>query len=103
MLSSHSKWRRRIVLRPHVKKGFVALAGSSTLADPTSLKLPMRNSSRFSTRYDAKKMASAIFAISPGWKLRPAKRIQMRAPLTERPRPGINGNNNKPTPIAMKM
>src|SRR5690606_34582363 len=24
VLSSHSKWRRQIVLKPHVKKGFVA-------------------------------------------------------------------------------
>jgi hypothetical protein len=33
-LSSHSKWRRRIVMRPQVKKGFIALAGSQ---DPVRL------------------------------------------------------------------
>ena len=34
VLSSHSKWRRRIVLRPGVKKGFVAITGSQ---DPVRL------------------------------------------------------------------
>lgn len=34
ILASHNKWRRRIVLRPEVKKGFVALAGSK---DPVRL------------------------------------------------------------------
>ena len=27
VLASHSKWRRKIILKPHVKKGFVALPG----------------------------------------------------------------------------
>jgi hypothetical protein len=34
VLSSHSKWRRAIVLRPQVKKGFIAIAGST---DPVRL------------------------------------------------------------------
>ena len=34
VLSSHSKWRRHIVLRPHVKKGFIATPGST---DPVRL------------------------------------------------------------------
>jgi hypothetical protein len=30
VLSSHSRWRRQIVLRPDVKKGFVAVADSES-------------------------------------------------------------------------
>ena len=30
ILSSHSKWRSKIILKPHVKKGFVALPGGGT-------------------------------------------------------------------------
>jgi hypothetical protein len=29
VLSSHSKWRRKVILHPDVKKGFVAAAGNS--------------------------------------------------------------------------
>ena len=45
-------------------------------------------SSRFSTRYDAKKMARRILANSPGWKLIGPMLTQIRAPKYSRPMPG---------------
>ena len=42
VLSSHSKWRRKIVLRPHVKKGFVATGTGTDTTRMTWSKLLQR-------------------------------------------------------------
>ena len=42
VLSSHSRWRRAIVLKPHIKKGFVAASGGTTPEKMTWAKLLKR-------------------------------------------------------------
>ena len=51
-----------------------------------------------STRYDAKNTARTILASSPGWKLAPATRTQMRLPLMFCPMPGTSGSMSSATP-----
>ena len=55
-------------------------------------------SSRRSARYAAKKMASAILANSPGWKLIGPTLTQMRAPLIVWPMPGTSGRRSRNAP-----
>jgi hypothetical protein len=54
--------------------------------------------SRSETRYPAKKTAKQIFANSAGWKEKPTRRIQMRAPLIVLPSPGTMGRSRSPIP-----
>ena len=63
-----------------------------------SRRLLTASSSRFSTRYDAKKMASRILANSPGWKLTGPMLTQIRAPMYSRPMPGTRGSRSRPMP-----
>ena len=54
-----------------------------------STRLPaVVNSSRFSTRIEAKKMMSRILANSPGWMVNPGRMIQFLAPLISENREG---------------
>ena len=71
--------------------------GSGREIGPTRRLLTAR-SSRFSTRYDAKKMARRILANSPGWKLIGPMLTQIRAPKYSRPMPGTSGSSSRPMP-----
>ncbi|KMK72683.1 hypothetical protein ACJ65_10510 [Kocuria rhizophila] len=62
-----------------------------------TLRPASRIRSRFMDRYPAKKMASVILAISPGWNVRPATEIHSRAPLISTPSPGIMGSRSSTT------
>ena len=67
----------------------------------TFLPTTARESLRF-TRYPAKKIISAIFAISPGWSVIPKKETQRVAPLMVVPINGTRGRSSKATPIAIE-
>ncbi len=71
--------------------------GSGIRTGP-SLKVAIPSTSRRSTMYPAKKMASAILANSPGWKLTGPILVQIRAPLIDTPTLGRSGTTSSATP-----
>ncbi len=66
------------------------------------IRVPTRESaSLVCTRYPAKKMVSAILAISPGWKVKPATLIHSLDPFSSYPMIGNSGINRSAKPATM--
>ena len=62
----------------------------------------LRRSAR-STITEAKKMARASLAISPGWKLNEPTWIHRRAPLMSSPMPGTSGSSSSTMPTKARL
>ena len=55
----------------------------------------VERSSRLAAKYDAKKKASRILAISTGWNESGPTLTQSRAPLTDSPKCGTSGSTSR--------
>ncbi len=66
---------------------------------PITRKPASASTSRFSTRYEAKAMASSTFAASAGWKLYGPTWIQIWAPNLSVPNPGTSGSSMRIKPM----
>ncbi len=84
---------------PHANRIGTRGRGSITRRFP-SRAVGMVSSSRFSAKYEAKKMQSTILASSTGWNENAPACTHSLAPLMFSPRWGTNGRSKKATPAA---